>query len=131
MKKPEQNQRYHTSLTFCQKLKHQIRCRITSSNLRKNLKREFFSIATLAFLSMAFVQQVVDVFTFAFFLTSPLTSYGDQIFAMHRRKSSTGFSIDVCGIMLVARYSPSLPDNWTVVAGELWSLWVGADFIVY
>src|SRR5271170_8213808 len=80
---------------------------------------------------MALLQQFVDVFTFLFFLTSPLTSYGDQIFAMHRRKSSAGFSIDVCGIMLVARYSPSLPDNWTVVAGELWSLWVGADFLVY
>jgi len=39
-------------------------------------------------------------------LTSPLTSYGDQILAMRRRKSSAGFSIDVCGIMLVARYDP-------------------------
>jgi hypothetical protein len=53
---------------------------------------------------MVSFQQFIDVFTFLFFLTSPLTSYGDQIFAMHRRKSSAGFSIDVCGIMLIARY---------------------------
>ena len=53
---------------------------------------------------MVSFKQCVDVFSFVFFLTSPLTSYGDQILAMRRRKSSQGFSIDVCGIMLVARY---------------------------
>lgn len=55
---------------------------------------------------MVSFKQCVDVFSFLFFLTSPLTSYGDQILAMRRRKSSQGFSIDVCGIMLVARYDP-------------------------
>jgi len=49
-------------------------------------------------------KQFIDAFSFVFFLTSPLTSYGDQIVSMYRRKSSAGFSIDVCGIMLVARY---------------------------
>lgn len=53
---------------------------------------------------MVTFKQCLDAFSFVFFLTSPLTSYGDQILSMHRRKSSAGFSIDVCGIMLVARY---------------------------
>jgi len=80
---------------------------------------------------MAWFEQFVQVFTFVFFLTSPLTSYGDQIFAMHRRKSSAGFSIDVCGIMLVARSHPSFLDNSCSFGGELSSLWGCADLLVY
>lgn len=38
----------------------------------------------------------------AFLILSPLTSYLDTVLSIHRRRSSTGFSIDVCGIMLVA-----------------------------
>lgn len=34
--------------------------------------------------------------------TSPLTSYLDTIVTIHRRKSSAGFSLDVCAIMLVS-----------------------------
>lgn len=37
-----------------------------------------------------------------FLVVSPLTSYLDTILSIHRNKSSQGFSIDVCGIMLVA-----------------------------
>jgi hypothetical protein len=59
--------------------------------------------------SMVTFKECVDVFSFIFFLTSPLTSYGDQILAMHRRKSSAGFSIDVSGIMLTARYTLDSP----------------------
>jgi len=55
-------------------------------------------------------KQYMEIFSFVFFLTSPLTSYGDQILSMHRRKSSAGFSIDVCGIMLVARYCHFTPE---------------------
>ena len=69
-------------------------------------RRYNFSVGLLLSLRMISFKQCIDAFTFVFFLTSPLTSYGDQILAMHRRKSSAGFSIDVCGIMLVARYTP-------------------------
>lgn len=34
--------------------------------------------------------------------TSPITSYGDQIYSMHRSRSSAGFSLDIPLIMLVA-----------------------------
>ena len=37
-------------------------------------------------------------------MVSPLTSYLDTIISIHRSKSSGGFSIDVCGIMLVASF---------------------------
>ncbi|KAL1303949.1 hypothetical protein AAFC00_000399 [Neodothiora populina] len=37
-----------------------------------------------------------------FLVTSPVTSYGDQIYAMHRSRSSAGFSLDIPLIMLVA-----------------------------
>lgn len=37
-----------------------------------------------------------------FLITSPLTSYVDTILAIRRNRSSDGFSMDVCGIMLVA-----------------------------
>jgi len=111
-------------------------CGLTSLNFRENLKgifkfqRRDLLLEDSAFV-MAWFQQFVAVFTFLFFLTSPLTSYGDQIFAMHRRKSSAGFSIDVCGIMLVARYVPSLPDNPSSCGGELSNLWGCADLLVY
>ena len=37
-----------------------------------------------------------------FLVTSPLTSYLDTALSIRRRKSAAGFSVDVCGIMLVA-----------------------------
>jgi solute carrier family 66, member 2 len=68
-------------------------------------------------LEMVVAKQVVDIIGFVFFLTSPLTSYGDQILSMRRRKSSAGFSIDVSGIMLVARslYYPPPPIADTIL----------------
>lgn len=66
----------------------------------------FSRLSSTFIVSMVSFKQCLDVFSFVFFLTSPLTSYGDQILAMRRHKSSHGFSIDVCGIMLVARYTP-------------------------
>lgn len=35
-------------------------------------------------------------------VTSPVTSYGDTLLAIRRKQSSAGFSLDVCGIMLVS-----------------------------
>ncbi|KAH8434595.1 PQ-loop repeat-containing protein [Aspergillus melleus] len=37
-----------------------------------------------------------------FLITSPLTSYADQILSIHRNRSSAGFSLDIPLIMLVA-----------------------------
>jgi hypothetical protein len=68
--------------------------------------REALSVLFVRSGKMVSFSQCLGVFQFIFFLTSPLTSYGDQIVSMHRRKSSAGFSIDVCGIMLHARYTP-------------------------
>lgn len=37
-----------------------------------------------------------------FIITSPVTSYADQIWSMSKKKSSAGFSLDIPLIMLVA-----------------------------
>ncbi|KAL1970775.1 hypothetical protein VTN77DRAFT_2609 [Rasamsonia byssochlamydoides] len=37
-----------------------------------------------------------------FLITAPITSYADQIYSIHRTKSSAGFSLDIPLIMLVA-----------------------------
>ncbi|KAG9729538.1 hypothetical protein KCU59_g13271, partial [Aureobasidium melanogenum] len=37
-----------------------------------------------------------------FLVTSPVTSYADQIYSIHRTRSSAGFSLDIPLIMLVA-----------------------------
>jgi hypothetical protein len=37
-----------------------------------------------------------------FIIVSPLTSYADQIYSIHRTRSSAGFSLDIPLIMLVA-----------------------------
>lgn len=39
-----------------------------------------------------------------FIIMSPIISYGDQIVAMHRSKTSAGFSLDIPLIMLVASF---------------------------
>jgi len=35
-------------------------------------------------------------------ISSPITSYADQIYSIHRNRSSAGFSLDIPLIMLVA-----------------------------
>lgn len=40
--------------------------------------------------------------TSASLITSPLTSYADQILSIHRTRTSAGFSLDIPLIMLVA-----------------------------
>lgn len=37
-----------------------------------------------------------------FIATSPVTSYADQIYSIHKTRSSAGFSLDIPLIMLVA-----------------------------
>jgi len=48
------------------------------------------------------ISAVVTHIAPVFIATSPITSYGDQIYAMHRARSSAGFSLDIPLIMLVA-----------------------------
>ncbi|PSN74366.1 PQ loop repeat protein [Corynespora cassiicola Philippines] len=51
---------------------------------------------------MGFLNAIVTHIAPVFIATSPITSYGDQIYSMHRNKSSAGFSLDIPLIMLVA-----------------------------
>lgn len=39
-----------------------------------------------------------------FIVISPITSYADQTYSIHRKKSSAGFSLDIPLIMLVASF---------------------------
>jgi len=89
-----------------QSMQADVTCFPCSSNEINSLKFFAAFVHVRLCVSMVSFKQCIDAFSFVFFLTSPLTSYGDQILAMRRRKSSHGFSIDVCGIMLVARYTP-------------------------
>ncbi|KAI5292779.1 hypothetical protein KEM56_006206 [Ascosphaera pollenicola] len=50
----------------------------------------------------ALLSLVVDYATPIFLTLSPIISYSDQIMAIHRTKSSSGFSLDIPLIMLVA-----------------------------
>ncbi|CAI6306490.1 unnamed protein product [Periconia digitata] len=51
---------------------------------------------------MGFINAIVTSVAPIFIATSPITSYADQIYNMHRTKSSAGFSLDIPLIMLVA-----------------------------
>ncbi|KAF2448421.1 PQ loop repeat protein [Karstenula rhodostoma CBS 690.94] len=51
---------------------------------------------------MGFINDLVTSFAPVFIATSPVTSYADQIYSIHRTHSSTGFSLDIPLIMLVA-----------------------------
>ncbi|EME43608.1 hypothetical protein DOTSEDRAFT_72844 [Dothistroma septosporum NZE10] len=51
---------------------------------------------------MALVSWVINRIAPIFIVTSPVTSYGDQIWSMHSNRSSAGFSLDIPLIMLVA-----------------------------
>jgi hypothetical protein len=51
---------------------------------------------------MSFISAIVTNIAPIFIATSPITSYGDQIYSMHRARSSAGFSLDIPLIMLVA-----------------------------
>jgi hypothetical protein len=51
---------------------------------------------------MGFVSLLTDYIAPLFIVVSPLTSYADQTYAIHRTKSSAGFSLDIPLIMLVA-----------------------------
>lgn len=48
------------------------------------------------------LSQIISYAFSGFLVLSPLTSYLDTILSIHKNKSSSGFSIDVCGIMLIA-----------------------------
>ncbi|KAF2791062.1 hypothetical protein K505DRAFT_249855 [Melanomma pulvis-pyrius CBS 109.77] len=51
---------------------------------------------------MGFLNAIVTSIAPIFIATSPITSYADQIYSIHRTRSSAGFSLDIPLIMLVA-----------------------------
>ncbi|ATY58420.1 PQ loop repeat protein [Cordyceps militaris CM01] len=53
---------------------------------------------------MSFFTAVIGVLAPLMIALSPVLSYGDQALAMHRSKSSAGFSLDIPLIMLVASF---------------------------
>lgn len=53
---------------------------------------------------MSWITSVVGILAPVFIALSPILSYGDQALAIHRSKSSAGFSLDIPLIMLVASF---------------------------
>lgn len=53
-------------------------------------------------INMGILSFVTGVIAPLFIIISPITSYADQTYSMHRSKSSAGFSLDIPLIMLVA-----------------------------
>ncbi|KAH8732062.1 hypothetical protein GQ44DRAFT_755401 [Phaeosphaeriaceae sp. PMI808] len=51
---------------------------------------------------MGILNEIVKNIAPIFIAVSPITSYGDQIYSMHRTRSSAGFSLDIPLIMLVS-----------------------------
>lgn len=51
---------------------------------------------------MPFLRTLTGYVTPIFLVMSPVISYSDQVYSMHRTKSSAGFSLDIPLIMLVA-----------------------------
>ena len=51
---------------------------------------------------MFFVKWVISHIAPIFIVTSPVTSYADQIWSINKNHSSAGFSLDIPLIMLVA-----------------------------
>ncbi|MCJ1416344.1 hypothetical protein MMC32_002679 [Xylographa parallela] len=51
---------------------------------------------------MAILARLISAFAPIFLVLSPLTSYTDQILAIHRTRTSAGFSLDIPLIMLTA-----------------------------
>jgi hypothetical protein len=52
--------------------------------------------------TMTLVKWAVTHVAPVFIVTSPVTSYADQIWSMSKKRSSAGFSLDIPLIMLVA-----------------------------
>jgi hypothetical protein len=51
---------------------------------------------------MSFVKWIITHIAPLFIVSSPVTSYADQIWSMSKNRSSAGFSLDVPLIMLFA-----------------------------
>ncbi|KAL1592969.1 hypothetical protein SLS59_009438 [Nothophoma quercina] len=51
---------------------------------------------------MSFLNAIIKNIAPLFIATSPITSYADQIYSIHKTRSSAGFSLDIPLIMLVA-----------------------------
>ena len=51
---------------------------------------------------MSFIKAIITHISPIFIITSPITSYADQVWNISRTRSSAGFSLDIPLIMLVA-----------------------------
>ena len=51
---------------------------------------------------MSFIRWIITHLAPIFIVTSPVTSYADQIWSISKTRSSAGFSLDIPLIMLVA-----------------------------
>ncbi|ORY79033.1 hypothetical protein BCR37DRAFT_350016 [Protomyces lactucae-debilis] len=74
-----------------------------------------------------FLAQLYSYAFTLFLITSPLTSYVDTILSIRRLKTSAGFSIDLCGINLVANL---LRINFWIGKRYEWSLLVQSIVMV-
>lgn len=60
--------------------------------------------AAAAAAAMSWITTLTGYLAPVFIVLSPIISYSDQVLAMHRSKSSAGFSLDIPLIMLVASF---------------------------
>jgi len=80
-----------------------------SSSWPLNMARPFCTSNTFEWLF--FLVYELIIFLGNSLITSPLTSYLDQILSIHRNRSSAGFSLDIPLIMLVASILKWDPSN--------------------
>lgn len=57
---------------------------------------------------MSWLTSLTGVLAPVFLVLSPILSYGDQAYSMHRKRTSAGFSLDIPLIMLVASFLRSI-----------------------
>jgi hypothetical protein len=61
---------------------------------------------------MSFFRAAVTHIAPIFLITSPVTSYADQIWSINKKRSSAGFSLDIPLIMLVASILKSVHQSF-------------------
>lgn len=67
---------------------------------------------------MGLVSFVTGIVAPIFIIISPITSYADQTYSIHRTKSSAGFSLDIPLIMLVASVLRYVRFNCSLLASR-------------
>lgn len=65
-------------------------------------------------LEMGLISFITGYLAPMFIIISPITSYADQTYSIHRNKSSAGFSLDIPLIMLVASFLRCVELQWVL-----------------